>query len=68
MIHRALQKRAKYRYSSTAEFIRDLAKVRLKLLKVGALIAVSVRRVCISFSSSYPAQALFTRVWQQLRT
>jgi hypothetical protein len=33
--------------------------IRLKLLKIGAQIAVSVRRVKIAFASSYPLQPLF---------
>jgi len=33
--------------------------VRLKLLKVGALVRVSVRRVYVQLSSAYPWQALF---------
>ena len=41
--------------------------IRTKLLKIGACIKVSVRRVWISFSESYPYQALFERVLDNLR-
>jgi Transposase DDE domain group 1 len=41
--------------------------IRLKLLKVGALITLSIRRVWISLSSGYPEKALFLHVLQQLR-
>ena len=40
--------------------------IRLKLLKIGALVRVTVRKVWVSFSSGYPDQALFARVFQQL--
>src|SRR4051812_12056561 len=40
--------------------------IRLKLLKVGALVRVTVRKVWVSFSSGYPDQVLFARVFQQL--
>lgn len=35
--------------------------IRTRLLKIGALVKVSVRRILISFSSAYPLQALFAR-------
>ena len=41
--------------------------IRLKLLKIGAQIRVSVRRVCVSLSSSYPYAPLFTQVIRHLR-
>lgn len=41
--------------------------IRLKLLKIGALVRVTVRKVWVSFSSGYPDQRLFARVFQQLR-
>jgi len=40
--------------------------IRQKLLKVGAQIRVSVRRVWISLASSFPAQAVFKRVYANL--
>ena len=36
--------------------------IRLKPLKIGAQVRISVRKVWISFSESYPAAALFRRV------
>jgi hypothetical protein len=45
---------------------RLVATMRLKLLKIGALVRITVRRVWVSFSSGYPHQALFARVFQQL--
>jgi len=41
--------------------------IRLRLLKIGAQIRVTVRRIWVQFSSSYPHQALFTQVLAQLR-
>jgi len=40
--------------------------IRLKLLKIGAAVRVSVRRVWVSMASSYPHQALFREVWRRL--
>jgi hypothetical protein len=40
--------------------------IRLKLLKIGAAVRVSARRVWIALSSSYPLKALFRRVWRRL--
>jgi len=40
--------------------------IRLKLLKIGAAVRVSVRRVWIALSSSYPRQALFRRICRRL--
>jgi hypothetical protein len=41
--------------------------LRLKLLKIGALIRFSVRRVYVAFSEAYPLQELFSRVVEKLR-
>jgi hypothetical protein len=41
--------------------------IRAKLLKIGALVRVSVRRVVVALSESYPYQALFAKVWANLR-
>ena len=41
--------------------------IRLKLLKIGAVIRVSVRRVVVSLSEGYAFRGLFERVWQRLR-
>lgn len=42
--------------------------IRLKLLKIGAVIQVSVRRVYVSLSESYPFRDLLVCVWQKLRS
>lgn len=41
--------------------------IRIKLLKIGAVIKVSFRRVLLSLSEACPFQALFARVWENLR-
>ncbi|WP_255551671.1 transposase [Methylacidimicrobium sp. B4] len=41
--------------------------LRLKLVKIGTLVRVSVRRVLLSMSSAYPWKHLFTHVFQMLR-
>ncbi len=40
--------------------------IRLKLLKIGAVVKVSVRKFWVSLSESYPWQDVFARVWQNL--
>ena len=40
--------------------------IRLKLLKIGARIQVSVRRILVSLSSSHPGQDLFWHAYHQL--
>ncbi len=41
--------------------------LRVKLLKIGALVTVSVRRVYIRLSSAYPLQELFASTLERLR-
>jgi hypothetical protein len=41
--------------------------IRLRLLKIGARIRVTVRKVWLSMASGYPLQALFQQAWAQLR-
>ncbi|MGH9601440.1 MAG: IS1380 family transposase [Terriglobales bacterium] len=41
--------------------------MRLKLLKIGAVVRVTVRRVWVSLSGSYPYQELFRQVLDNLR-
>lgn len=41
--------------------------IRLKLLKIGAVVRVTVRRVWFSLAESYPYQDVFRRVFQNLR-
>lgn len=45
----------------------QVGTIRLRLLKIGAQIRVTVRKVWVQMASSYPYQALFQHVWQQLR-
>ena len=40
--------------------------IRLKLLKIGASVRVSVRRVLVALASGYPLQKLFHRVFHRL--
>jgi hypothetical protein len=40
--------------------------IRVQLLKVGAVIGVSVRRVAVALSEAYPFRAVFVRVWEKL--
>lgn len=42
--------------------------IRLKLLKIGALISVSVRKVWVSLAESYPYQQVFAQAWANLKT
>jgi hypothetical protein len=41
--------------------------IRLRLLKIGAQIRVTVRKVWVSMASSYPWQDLYQQVWTNLR-
>jgi hypothetical protein len=41
--------------------------IRTKLLKIGAQIRVTVRKVWVSMASSYPWQKLYQQVWANLR-
>jgi Transposase DDE domain group 1 len=41
--------------------------IRTKLLKIGAQIRVTVRKVWVSMASSYPWQGLYGQVWANLR-
>ena len=40
--------------------------IRTRLIKVGALVTVSVRRVLLRLSAAAPAQAIFDQVFQNL--
>jgi hypothetical protein len=46
----------------------QVGTIRLRLLKIGALIQVTVRKVWVRLANSYPYQALFSQVLRQLRT
>jgi hypothetical protein len=41
--------------------------IRLKLLKIGAVIRVTVRRVWVALSEAYPYRDVLVRVWENLR-
>jgi len=53
---------------ATAMATAQVGTIRLKVLKIGALIQVTVRKVWVRMASSYPYQALFSQVLKQLRT
>jgi len=52
---------------ATALAEAQVATIRTKLLKIGARIRVTVRKVWISMASSYPWQGLYQQVWTNLR-
>jgi hypothetical protein len=54
--------------AATSMATAQVGTIRLRLLKIGALIQVTVRKVWVRMASSYPYQALFSQVLQQLRT
>jgi Transposase DDE domain group 1 len=54
--------------ASTELATAQASTIRLRLLKIGALIRVTVRRVWVSLPRSYPWQDLFQRVHQALST
>jgi Transposase DDE domain group 1 len=41
--------------------------IRLKLLKIGAVIRFTVRRVWVALSEAYPFRDVFVRAWENLR-
>jgi hypothetical protein len=41
--------------------------IRLKLLKIGAVVRVTVRKVWVMLSEAYPFQEVFQQVWQNLQ-
>jgi hypothetical protein len=45
----------------------QVSTIRTKLLKIGAQIRVTVRKVWVSMASSYPWQKLYAEVWENLR-
>jgi hypothetical protein len=42
------------------------ASIRLKLLKVGALVQVSIRRIKFSMASAFPYTDVFAQAWAAL--
>ena len=45
----------------------QVSTIRTKLLKIGAQIRISVRKVWVSMASGYPWQGLYQQVWTNLR-
>ena len=45
----------------------QVSTIRTKLLKIGAQIRVTVRKVWVSMASSYPWQGIYQQVWVNLR-
>jgi hypothetical protein len=45
----------------------QVSSIQTKLLKIGAQIRVTVRKVWVSMASSYPWQPLYQQVWANLR-
>jgi hypothetical protein len=45
----------------------QVSTIRTKLLKIGAQIRVTARKVWVSMASSYPWQGLYQQVWSNLR-
>ena len=45
----------------------QMQTLRLRLLKIGALVRVTVRRVWVRMASAFPLQALFSQALRQLR-
>ena len=45
----------------------QVSTIRIRLLKIGAQIRVTVRKVWVSMASSYPWQGLYQQVWSNLR-
>ena len=45
----------------------QVATIRTKLLKIGAQVRVSIRRIWLSMASAYPWQELYQQVWSNLR-
>jgi hypothetical protein len=41
--------------------------IRLKVLKIGALIRVTVRKVWIALAGGYPYAELWARIWGRLQ-
>ncbi len=62
-----LQHLRQFGLKGTALEVAQCDTIRLKLFKIGALVRVSVRRVQILLSSSYPYVALFQKVLANIR-
>jgi hypothetical protein len=53
--------------SGTALAQAEVNTIRLRLLKIGAVVRVSVRRVWVSLASAHPAARVFAQAWHALR-
>lgn len=45
----------------------EVQTIRTRLLKIGAVVKISVRRIWVSLSRAHPAQAVFAQAWRALR-
>jgi Transposase DDE domain group 1 len=45
----------------------QVSTIRTRLLKIGAQVRISVRKVWISMASSYPWQSVYRQIWSNLR-
>jgi hypothetical protein len=45
----------------------QVATIWVRLLKIGARIRITARKVWVSMASSYPLREVFARAWVQLR-
>jgi len=45
----------------------QVATIRVRLLKIGARIWITARKVWVSMASSYPLREVFAHAWAQLR-
>ena len=45
----------------------QVSTIRLKLLKIGALVRITVRRIWVSMAGGYPYAELFAQIWARLR-
>jgi hypothetical protein len=46
----------------------QVSTIRVRLLKIGAQLRITVRKIWISMPSSYPYQGIFEQAWTALRT
>jgi hypothetical protein len=53
--------------ASTTLAQAEVNTIRLRLLKIGAVVKVSVRRIWVSLSSAHPAVRVFAQAWAALR-
>ena len=53
--------------AGTAMARAQCSTIRLKLLKIGACVKISVRRILVSLASGCPYAGIFATVWEKLR-